>query len=618
MKRNSACKIPSIILSTILTFVLIISNFSVVCNASTSMKINASLSMTSAFIGGTATVKATASGGTAPYSYKFLYRIGTGSWVTTKSYSTGAEVSISIVKAGEYTFRSFAKDKNSVEVYCDMKVNVGEEYSALVNKSSVSASSVSLGKSITIKGNATGGTLPYSYAYFYTPQDGTKHTIKSYSSSSSATIVLPNSGYYNLQCIIKDKQGNTSSKSFSVSITNKTGKTLINNSVISSSNISLGTNIKINGKSSGGTQPCQYAFYYSVSGNSYKTLRTFGKSATYNFKPTSAVYYKIKISAKDTDGTIKSKIINLTVKNTTNTALANKSAVSVSGNAEKNTTVIMQAKASGGTQPYKFSYYYRLGSDNWNKISSYSTVTSSICKLSSIGTYTLRVVVKDADGNIASKNFTIKTINGTSSGKTESVSVDYGLSTVMKAANTKSGSTYAFFYKDANSSYKQFSSYSSTSSVSYRPRKVNDYTFIIYSKYNNITTNKIVTINARISPVAKSELDRINAERKKAGVSPLSLDNELTYVAGIRAEEIKKSYSHTRPDGRICYTVLSDNNISYKSSAGENIAYGYKDYSAVMDAWMKSQGHKDNILNKNFTKVGIGIYEKYWTQLFSD
>jgi len=114
----------------------------------------------------------------------------------------------------------------------------------------------------------------------------------------------------------------------------------------------------------------------------------------------------------------------------------------------------------------------------------------------------------------------------------------------------------------------------------------------------------------------------VNAERAKEGLSPLTLDAELTKAAQIRAEETVTSFSHTRPNGTSFSTVLTQSGISYRR-AGENIAYGYPSPEAVVDAWMNSEGHRANIMNSNFNKIGIGYYQtskgvKHWSQLFTN
>lgn len=113
----------------------------------------------------------------------------------------------------------------------------------------------------------------------------------------------------------------------------------------------------------------------------------------------------------------------------------------------------------------------------------------------------------------------------------------------------------------------------------------------------------------------------VNEERAKAGLHPLSFDAELASAAQIRANEIKTSFSHTRPDGRKFSSVLTDNGIRF-TGAGENIAWGQKTPEQVMEAWMNSDGHRANILNAKFTKIGVGQYRdaagrNYWVQLFT-
>lgn len=112
----------------------------------------------------------------------------------------------------------------------------------------------------------------------------------------------------------------------------------------------------------------------------------------------------------------------------------------------------------------------------------------------------------------------------------------------------------------------------------------------------------------------------VNKERAANGLSALSLDKSLCDAAQIRATEIKSSFSHTRPDGSSCFTVLSQLGINY-GGAGENIAYGQRSPEEVMTAWMNSAGHRANILNASFTKLGVGVYSSggtlYWAQMFT-
>ncbi len=113
----------------------------------------------------------------------------------------------------------------------------------------------------------------------------------------------------------------------------------------------------------------------------------------------------------------------------------------------------------------------------------------------------------------------------------------------------------------------------------------------------------------------------VNIERQKVGVKSIILYPDLVNGAKIRAKEISEYYSHTRPNRSACFTALKEN-YGWK---GENIAAGYPSPEAVVQGWMNSEGHRKNMLNPNFKKIGVGYYRKpnsdmvhYWVQMFGD
>lgn len=123
----------------------------------------------------------------------------------------------------------------------------------------------------------------------------------------------------------------------------------------------------------------------------------------------------------------------------------------------------------------------------------------------------------------------------------------------------------------------------------------------------------------RADDIARQVLDLVNEERCKAGVAPLRFSAELQSAAAIRAEELTRKYSHTRPDGTKFSTVLPDG----KYTLGENIAYGSSTAAKVVELWMNSPGHRANILRSDYTELGVGyMYNEnsgqrhYWVQLF--
>lgn len=116
----------------------------------------------------------------------------------------------------------------------------------------------------------------------------------------------------------------------------------------------------------------------------------------------------------------------------------------------------------------------------------------------------------------------------------------------------------------------------------------------------------------------------VNAERAKAGIAPLIMDDKLYQAATVRCEEIMSVFSHTRPDGSSCFTALQQAEASY-SKAGENIAIGQSTPAQVVAAWMDSPGHRANILDPGFSRIGVAVlpagsgYGGYaWAQFFAD
>lgn len=131
--------------------------------------------------------------------------------------------------------------------------------------------------------------------------------------------------------------------------------------------------------------------------------------------------------------------------------------------------------------------------------------------------------------------------------------------------------------------------------------------------------NETPSPDTNVDTYAAQVLKLVNEERAKVGAAPLTLNISAQSAANVRAREIQRSFSHTRPNGSGFSTALTEAGVNFRAS-GENIAYGQRSPEAVMKGWMNSEGHRANILNKNFTSIGIGHSQiggtDYWTQLF--
>ena len=117
-------------------------------------------------------------------------------------------------------------------------------------------------------------------------------------------------------------------------------------------------------------------------------------------------------------------------------------------------------------------------------------------------------------------------------------------------------------------------------------------------------------------------LNAVNIHRQSKGFAPLSLASGAAAEAGaIRAQESSIKFDHVRPDGSSPFDLLNQLGVSYRA-AGENLAMMPASYSAeqVLQEWLNSDGHRENIESTMFSSMAIGIYEingyKYWVQLF--
>jgi uncharacterized protein YkwD len=126
---------------------------------------------------------------------------------------------------------------------------------------------------------------------------------------------------------------------------------------------------------------------------------------------------------------------------------------------------------------------------------------------------------------------------------------------------------------------------------------------------------------APADPTAETAvLALVNEARVDAGCGALTADPALAAVARAHSADMRDRdyFSHTSPEGLSPFDRAEQAGVGY--SRAENIAFGQADAAAVMEAWLKSPGHRANILDCELTKLGVGVAEgaggPWWTQLF--
>ncbi len=123
--------------------------------------------------------------------------------------------------------------------------------------------------------------------------------------------------------------------------------------------------------------------------------------------------------------------------------------------------------------------------------------------------------------------------------------------------------------------------------------------------------------------IEKEMVIRVNIERSKRNVPPLIWDNSITLVAREKSKDmfVRKYFSHYDPDGKNVGDRMDGNHVSY-TLVGENLAYA-PDIESAHEGLMNSEGHRKNILEPRYHRIGIGIidggiYGKMFTQIFAD
>ncbi|GAA0382625.1 SafA/ExsA family spore coat assembly protein [Bacillus horti] len=125
----------------------------------------------------------------------------------------------------------------------------------------------------------------------------------------------------------------------------------------------------------------------------------------------------------------------------------------------------------------------------------------------------------------------------------------------------------------------------------------------------------------RIKAIEHDVIQLCNQERAKHGLAPLRADWELSRVARHKSQDMRDKgyFSHQSPTYGSPFDMMRAYGITYRA-AGENIAMGQRTAQQVVQGWMNSQGHRQNILSQNYTHIGVGFVEgssgPYWTQLF--
>lgn len=115
-------------------------------------------------------------------------------------------------------------------------------------------------------------------------------------------------------------------------------------------------------------------------------------------------------------------------------------------------------------------------------------------------------------------------------------------------------------------------------------------------------------LGVKVNITADGLLEKTNQERQKTGLEPLVINEALNQAALAKAQDMftDQYWSHTAPDGKQAWDFIKAANYVYKY-AGENLARDFSNDEEVVAAWMNSPSHRDNLLNREFTQMGLAV-----------
>ena len=266
------------------------------------------------YLGNSVTVTGKATGGIGAYTYSFLYKKTSDTkWTTKQGFKENAKVDIKPSSAANYDICVKIQDSRGTIEKKFFTVKVSSA-APLANTGTISTTSIKLGETVTLKGSATGGKTPYTYAFLYKKTSDTKWTTKQDFKANATVDIKPAVATTYDMCIkVKDAGGTVEKKFFKITVT----KPLTNDSTISATSIKRGSTVTVKCAASGGAGSYTYAVLYKKKSDTNWTVsQNYSTNTSVSVKPYLATDYEICVKIKDKDGTIAKKYFAVKVSAT--------------------------------------------------------------------------------------------------------------------------------------------------------------------------------------------------------------------------------------------------------------------------------------------------------------
>lgn len=422
-------------------------------------------------LGDKAVVDCLASGGKAPYQFEVTYKkASVANYTTAQAYSTNSVVTFKPGAAAVYDIHINAKDAEGTVVGKDLQIDVKK---VLANLSEISESTIVLGESIIVSAKSEGGIEPRTYKVTY-QADGSDEEIlvQDYNANDTITVTPASAGHYTVNVSVKDTRDVVVSKEFALTV----NKPLENISAISGELILLGDSLTVNAHSEGGLAPVQYEFSLKAKdAQDYTVMGAYSDEKTLTMVCDTEGDFILRVNAKDSRGTVVSKEMPFKVHNT----LTNLSEISYD-EIVMGESLNITAKAKGGKAPYTYAMCYQpADAEEYILFRDFSNQADAVFTPSADGTYNILVLVRDAFGVVADKEFTLKVnkkLSNTSTVSKKKIVVGNTITVNAKAEGGKGKYQYKVSYKKASASaYTLLRNYSDNNTIAVTPADAENY-----------------------------------------------------------------------------------------------------------------------------------------------
>ena len=362
------------------------------------------------------------------------------------------------------------------------------EYESVVNTSTIDKTILNFGESAVVTASATGGKLPFTYSVSYKKEGESWVTIQDYSTNSNITVKPSSWGNYTVLVNVKDARNYIVSKYFYIEVdtddVTNTSKIWIGENE-GQTTLTVDDTVGIQTGATGGNGEYTYSIYYHNKGaDNWQTAIEGTDRTAVSLRLTTGENgevvpgeYEILVIAYDSDNKYDQKTFVVTVEALTplkNTSTISKKTIGLGE------TVTLKCNAEGGKAPYQFAVYYKLSTaSKWTTAQSYKENKTVKFTPKHTGKYNVSVKVKDADGTIVKKTFTVTVADALKNNTTISATeINEGKSVTVScsASGGKTSYQFAVYYKLSTASkWTTAQSYKENSTVKITPKKNGTY-----------------------------------------------------------------------------------------------------------------------------------------------